>query len=328
MSVVSRIFAGGKTNAERIPEIERITLVRVDNPVKQYSAFLLCLVLSAVIATCGIAAESSAIVIGAMLIAPLMSPMIGTSFAIATGKRRQAARGLLVALSGAAAVVAVAGVTSLAIPAGVPLVGNGEVSSRVSPRLVDLVAAVASGAVGALAVGRDDVFDAIPGVAISVSIVPPLCVAGAALAQGTQAVASGALLLFTVNFFAIQLSCNAVFFLMGFAGHAQGGSSAKARLLWYATAVVGTVLLAVPLAAASNEVIEQYSFERGAAQSVREWLRESSYEPVSVDASNDAVVVEIAGEGTLPDLDDLRILLRESKVPVEDVKMRVTRQYS
>ena len=61
---------------------------------------------------------------------------------------------------------------------------------------------------------------------------------------------------------------------------------------------------------------------------MREWLRESSYEPVSVDASGGAVVVEIAGEGTLPDLDDLRILLRESKVPVEDVKMRVTRQYS
>lgn len=327
MNVVTRSLSGGKTNAEKIPDIERTTLMRIDDPAKQYSAFFLCIILSAIIATCGIAAESTAIVIGAMLIAPLMSPMIGTSFAITTGKPRAAIKTLLITLAGTATVIAVAWVVSFIIPTGVTLTGNNEVTSRISPRVVDLIVAIASGVVGALAIGRDDIINAIPGVAIAVSIAPPLCVVGAALSEGDFSIASGALLLFVVNFFAIQLAGNLSFFLMGFAKRTQDEAGARARRIWYVTATLGTLLLAIPLAATSNQLIEQYSLERGSKETVRSWLADTDYEAVQIDIKDKKLVVEIAGEGDYPSMETLQESLNERGIDFEKVSVRAMREY-
>ena len=82
---------------------------------------------------------------------------------------------------------------------------NSQVLARVSPRLVDLIIALASGFVAALASVRSDIPDAVPGIAISASIVPPLCVVGAALYEGAPDAALGAFLLFITNYVAIHI---------------------------------------------------------------------------------------------------------------------------
>ena len=90
----------------------------------------------------------------------------------------------------------------------VPVVAatNAQVAGRVDPTLGDLIAALATGAVGSFALVRDDVSDTLPGVAIAISLVPPLAVVGLTLESGAPEQALGALLLFLTNFGAILLT--------------------------------------------------------------------------------------------------------------------------
>lgn len=327
MNPISKVLTGGKINTKHIPEIEKSTLIAVSDPLKQYSSFFLCIFLSAVIATCGIAAESTAIIIGAMLIAPLMSPMIGTSFAITSGKPHAALKTLGITLAGTAIVVAVSMLVTLIIPTGVSLTGNAEVSSRVAPRVVDLIVAVASGLVGALAISRDDIYDVIPGVAISISVVPPLCVVGASLVEGDFTIASGALLLFTVNFFAIQLAGNILFFFMGFGKRTTDESQVRVRRFWYITAVVGTLLLAIPLIATSNQMIETATTERGTKAAVRTWLADTDYEVAGITITEDKLTIEIAGDGDYPSVDELKEELAQRNIDFDKTSIMVMNEY-
>lgn len=324
MDRIARILLGGSVDEAYVAGMERSLFAVVDNPLKQLSSFFLCIVLSAIVATGGVAAASPAIIIGAMIIAPLMMPIMGTSFAVTHGRPRQALKALAVAAGGAFVVVLVACLVTAILPAGVPLTGNVEVESRVAPRVVDLVVAVASGLVGALAVARDDIGETLPGVAVAVSIVPPLCVAGTALSQGAFAMAGGALLLFFVNFFSIQLAGNLAFFLMGFGRRSRAG--AVARRLWYATAIVGTLLVAAPLAATSESIVQSASNEQVVNEVVRHWLDGSGYESVHVKAADDDVTVEIAGAGPVPSTSDLAALLREGGVDAGEVRVRVVHE--
>lgn len=328
MDRIARILAGGSIDEAIVAVKEQSMFVSTDDPMKRYSSFFICIVLSAVIATGGIAAESTAIVIGAMLIAPLMAPIVGTSFAIVTGRPGKAAKTLLVALAGALAVVGTAYVVAALVPTGVSFAGNPEVESRTAPRVVDLVVAVASGFVGALAMARDDVAEAVPGVAVSVSIVPPLCVVGAALFAGEQAAAGGALLLFTVNFVAIQLAGNVAFFLMGFGRRRTSPAGARVRRLWYATAIAGTLLLAAPLAASSNELIQSAEDERNMKTAVRAWLDGTDYEATSVKVGDDGATVRIAGSGAYPSAQRLAALMDRYGVHVDQADILVLREYN
>lgn len=294
MNGIARVLSGGSVDEAYLARMERSVFAVVDDPLKQLSSFFLCIVLSPVVATGGIAAASPAIIIGAMIIAPLMMPIVGTSFAVTRGRPRQAFRALAVAAGGALAVVAVACLVTALLPAGVPLAGNPEVASRVEPRVVDLVVAVASGFVGALAV---------------------------ALTQGALAMAGGALLLFFVNFFSIQLAGNLAFFLMGFGRRDRAG--AVARRVWYATALVGTLLVLAPLAATSNRLVQSASDEHAAKAAVAQWLDGSGYEAVDVKTADDDVAVEIAGAGPEPSADDLAARLRDAHVEVDEARVVV-----
>lgn len=327
MDRIARILAGGSIDEAIVAVKEQSMFVSTDDPVKRYSSFFICIVLSAVIATGGIAAESTAIVIGAMLIAPLMAPIVGTSFAIVTGRPKKAAKTLLVALAGALAVIATAYVVAALVPTGVALAGNPEVEARTAPRVVDLVVAVASGFVGALAMARDDIAEAVPGVAVAVSIVPPLCVVGAALFASDLAAAGGALLLFLVNFAAIQLAGNAAFFLMGFGRRRTSEAGARVRRIWYATAIAGTLLLAAPLMASSNELVRNAADEQSMKAAVRTWLDGTGYEAVSVKIGESGATVQIAGAGAYPSADELTALMAERGVHAERARILVMREY-
>ena len=217
------------------------------------------------------------------------------------------------AAGGAFIVVLVACLVTALLPAGVPLAGNVEATSRTAPRLVDLVVAVASGFVGALAAARDDVGETLPGVAVAVSIVPPLCVAEP---RSCRALAgrAGRCCCSSSTSSPFQLAGNLAFFLMGFGRRDRAG--AVARRLWYATAIAGTLLVALPLAATSERIAQGASDERAANAAVRQWLDGSGYESLSVKTADDGVTVEIAGAGPAPSAEDLAALLRDGGVEV------------
>ena len=142
--------------------------------------FFVMITLAATIATLGLLLNSAAVIIGGMLVAPLMSPVIGIALAIALGNVRLLRDALESTFKGIFLTVVVALFLASIVPLGEP---TGEVLARTSPNLLDLMIALASGAAGAYAVSRKDVSAALPGVAIAAALVPPLGVVGVGLAE-------------------------------------------------------------------------------------------------------------------------------------------------
>ncbi|MDO9589722.1 MAG: DUF389 domain-containing protein, partial [Microcella sp.] len=169
----------------------------------RYSRFWLLLVLSAIIASAGVVADSTAAVIGAMIVAPLLGPIQGTMLATVLGDRANLVRSLLLVVAGAAVAVIIGYLIGLTVTGDVMAATNSQVAGRVSPRLIDLLAALGTGVVGSVALVRRDISDTLPGVAIAISLVPPLTVVGLTLESGAVGEALGALLLFVTNVVAI-----------------------------------------------------------------------------------------------------------------------------
>lgn len=327
MNVVARVLLGGRLEPDVLEGAERSTFVRVDDPLRQYTSFFLRLVAATVVATAGIAADSATTIIGAMLIAPLMSPMLGVALGAALGRPRAVVRALGLVLLGMVIVVATSAGVSAVIPVAVDLNTNTQVLSRVSPRLVDLIIALGASFVAALASLRRDIPDAAPGVAISASIVPPLCVVGAALYEGSARAAAGALLLFVANFVAIQVMGAVVYLLMGLAPRRRTAQENDARALWYALVVVAVVALAALLMETSMGVVRAAETERQITSSAAAWLEGSGYRVTSLDVDGREVYLQIAGSGAEPSAADLAEDLRAAGVDFDGLSLSVLEEH-
>ena len=187
-------------------------------------AFFFMLASSGVIATFGLLANSAAVIIGAMIVAPLMNPIISMSFGIMAGRGPLILRSLLTIVLGTLMTITMALLLTEAI--GWKLAGS-ELVARMRPSLLDLGVAVAAGAAAAFAYTRPGVSSALAGIAIAVALVPPLCTVGIALALGNKAStdvglaigsvsARGPFLLYLTNIFGIVLAASMVFFCQYF----------------------------------------------------------------------------------------------------------------
>jgi uncharacterized hydrophobic protein (TIGR00271 family) len=155
-----------------------------------------------------------------MLVAPLMSPIIGLGLASITGNGRLAETALSALLSGAALAVLLSAIMTV-INRHLPFVVlqelPGEVLARTHPSPIDLVIALAGGLAAAYAMTRPNISAALPGVAIATALMPPLCTVGIGLAFENWEVAGGAVLLFVTNAVTIAFAAALIFFLRGFA---------------------------------------------------------------------------------------------------------------
>ncbi len=175
--------------------------------------FYILISLSTVIAALGLIVNSAAVVIGAMLVAPLMSPMIGAGLAVVLGDIRFIRLSIGAVLRGALLAIvfgAAAGLLSINQPA------TSELLARTQPTLIDLAIALFSGLAGAYALSRSDAAGALPGVAIAAALVPPLATVGISLTAGRYDQAFGALLLFAANFVSISSATALMFLVLGF----------------------------------------------------------------------------------------------------------------
>lgn len=173
------------------------------------------LLLSGAIAALGLALNSSAVLIGAMLVAPLLAPVVGLAVSLAVGDARLAVQTGAVVAGSTLAVIAVSAVLTLLLPFHTITL---EISARTRPTTLDLAIAIFSGLVGAVVtVARGSRLSAaIPGVAISVALIPPLAVAGFGIAVGWRGdIIRGSMLLYGANLAGIVLSGMAVFLLVG-----------------------------------------------------------------------------------------------------------------
>lgn len=258
--------------------------------------FYVLLLLATVIATFGLFSSSPATVIGAMIVAPLMQPIMATAAAVIMGMLPQTLRALALVVSGIVVVILLSWALTLLLPdVLISFETNNELASRISPGLVALLAALASGAAGAFIATREEIADSLAGVAIAISLVPPLAVVGIALAQGRWDAALGAFLLFVTNFLAILLAGGIVFLLLGLGRLANSWGNKTTQRAGLALIGLATVLIAIPLTATSTESIQAALDDRAASTVVQEWLGDGSTDFVSSDVSGSTVIVYITG---------------------------------
>lgn len=167
---------------------------------------------SVIIACLGLLQDSVAVIVGAMLVAPMMTPLIGAGLALVHGNHRLLGQAMRAILKGAAVSLALGVLLRWTTP-GQEL--TLQVSMRGAPNLLDLAIAFFAGVAAGYAVARPQLSGALPGVAISVALVPPLAASGIALGSGDWLVSMGALLLFATNMVAIALGSALVFRLHG-----------------------------------------------------------------------------------------------------------------
>lgn len=199
--------------------------------------FYSLLFLSGVIAALGLLANSAATIIGAMIIAPLMGPIIAIAYSVSMGNRLLLRRSSFTLFTGIVLTVAIAIIITWLV--GLQNLGS-EVTARVRPTLMDLGVALAAGGAGAFAKSRKSIADALPGVAIAVALVPPLSVIGIGLARASSEVSIGATLLFLTNLIGIIFSGAIVFLWQRY------GSITKAKHGLTLTILL-LVFLALPL---------------------------------------------------------------------------------
>lgn len=177
--------------------------------------FMVLITLSSAIAALGIITNSTAIVIGAMLVAPLMAPLMGAALSLTMGWPQRFARSIAVAVCGTFIAVGVGFLLGVVSPVLIDTAANDQITSRSVPTVLDLAVAAAAGAAGAYGLCRTELSDALPGVAISISLVPPLAAVGISYSQGDYQSGNGAALLYLTNMVAILVLGALVFTLMG-----------------------------------------------------------------------------------------------------------------
>ena len=246
--------------------------------VRAISNYVVLLSLATAIATYGLISASSATVIGAMIVAPLMTPIMAATLAIVLGNGRRVSRSVLIVGLSLLYVVGLAAALSVLIPAlTIDFGSNPEILGRVSPNMIALYAALASGAAGAFAVSRADVGDTLPGVAIAISLVPPLCVVGISVSHAMWLDGFGALILFLTNFFAIVLAGGAVFWLSGVHPRPSGAAQAHIHRRALAIAILGTIVVAAFLGVNGYRTFEQAKDNAIAEQTAGDWLNGTRY---------------------------------------------------
>ena len=271
--------------------------------------FGMLLLFSSVIATGGLISDSVASIIGAMIIAPLMTPIMGIVVATVIGSRSRVTRSAILVATGIVLAIAVGWLMATLMPTGWNPSESVQVMARTSPRFLDLIIALASGGAGAYALSRTDVADALPGVAIAISLVPPLNAAGILLAGAEYDLATGALLLFVTNFAAILFAGSVTFILTGLAtGVGRSRRDLRKSLL---TIVVMVVLVAIPLRANSQELWTDASHESDARAVIETWLAGTDYEIDSVNADKNELTILLAGSDEFPPYDQVLAELKQ-----------------
>ena len=181
--------------------------------------FFFLIVLSCAIATFGLITDSSAVIIGAMLVAPLMSPIMAMSLSSVAAEQKTFKRSVIALFEGVILAILLSALLThffYKLPLGVLQEVPGEILARTKPTPFDLIIALAGGAAAAYALAQPQLSAALPGVAIATALMPPLCTVGIGIAINSSDIALGAFLLFITNLLAISFSGILVFIWLGF----------------------------------------------------------------------------------------------------------------
>lgn len=243
-------FKKFKTRNIEPQSLERIQLELLEESNLDIN-YLVLILGSCVIATLGLLSNSVAVIIGAMIVAPLMLPIRGLAFGALEGHVVLVRKGLSAIAVGTFLAIVLAVLLGSLIR--LPEFGS-EVIARSKPTLLDLGIAVAAGGISGFAKVQPKVSATLAGTAIAVALMPPICVVGLALSQGNWSLSLGATLLYLTNLLGITLSCMLTFLIAGYTPLHR----AHKALTW---TLVFTAILVIPLGVSFVELIKQARLE-------------------------------------------------------------------
>ena len=275
--VLDELFVFGKENQR--PFLKRMTVL---------------LIVSTIIACCGLLSDSAAVVIGAMLVAPMMRPVMTTAAAITLGWSKAFYQ--FIALTACMAIGAVLIALAFAWISPDLVEMPGQVLARTKPTFFDLIIALAAGAGGAYTMTRKE-SSAIPGVAMAVALLPPLASCGILLVFHEEALALKAFILFATNFVAMVLAGALMFMAVGISPKEQRKKHGK-RIRNYLILFGFLVLsISVPLYFYSNEVWYDATYLANQSEELKSWLKENQLyiDDVRIDYERNILYLKLFG---------------------------------
>lgn len=222
------------------------------------STYLILIISSCIIATLGLLSNSVAVIIGAMIIAPLMLPIRSLAFGALEGDIVLFRRGLISVLVGTLLAVMLS--CFLGYLAGISTFGS-EILARSKPNLLDIGIAIAAGGISGYAKVQPKISGTLAGTAIAVALMPPLCVIGLGLSHSNWLLSLGSLLLYLTNLLGIALSCMVTFSIVGYAPFNQ---ARRALIL----AGILTSFLLIPLGISFVDLVKQNRLETSLRQAL------------------------------------------------------------
>jgi uncharacterized hydrophobic protein (TIGR00271 family) len=288
-------------SAERRNEVV-VELEQASSPGFDY---FLMTILSCSIATFGLLTNSTAVIIGAMLVAPLMSPILGLSLASVAGRQHMFEKAILALIEGVAISVLLSfclGLIAKILPFVDLTILPSEVLSRTKPTPFDLGIALAGGAAAAYALAQPKLSAALPGVAIATALMPPVCTIGIGIALQNSSVALGASLLFLTNLAAITFSGVLVFISLGFRpGQSEISWYHIPRSLFFSAMLV--LLITIPLTILTINLVKQARFSQNVRSVVVNELStisDAQMVDISIDTSDSILHLQVTIRTSTP----------------------------
>lgn len=258
--------------------------------------FVVMMLMSVTVAIMGLSANSPALVIGAMLIAPLMTPVLGVAASISMALTESLLRSLTTVVLATIGAIALGWLVGGILP-GEPL--TSEVLARTAPDARDLVVALAAGLAGSYATARPDVSSSLPGVAIAVALVPPLAVVGITARADENDLALGALLLYGTNLAAIITVSTVVFIVTGFVPSARLRDMAPRVLAGGLLGLAVIVALGVVLFGRTGQSVREAENSREIREATRVWLVDT-FDEFDIQIDGNMVDIEVTGPDQPP----------------------------
>jgi len=291
--------------------VEDLFVLGSENQLPFYKRMAYLLIVSTIIACCGLMADSAAVVIGAMLVAPMMKPVMISAAAITLGWSQHLYQALTLVVVMALGAVGIASLFAWLSPDLVEI--PGQVLDRTRPTFFDLVIALAAGSGGAFTLTHKE-SSAIPGVAMAVALLPPLASTGILLVFAENDLAIKAFVLFATNFAAMVLAGTLTFLYLGVSPRKARERSATAirnYLLGFMLLVFG---VSVPLYFYSTEVWYDASYKANQSEALQVWLQENELiiDQVRIDEKRRIVFLELLGPNPPVTVETLHRELQEA----------------
>jgi len=285
--------------------------------------FFVLTIFSGIIITLGLVVDSSAVVIGGMLLAPLVWPILSLSLGIVKGRSKLVQNSSFTLLRSTLLIFVIAIIIGVISPS-YALKGT-EFLSRTSPTIFELFIALAAGFIGAFVIAYPKIGAAIAGVVVAAALVPPIAVMGVSVAHSNISLAGGAFILYLSNLIAVTFSASVLFFIARFKGPSSesGQERRKSNMRW---ALLFLLVMAIPLFLITSSTIKENKQQKIVREIVSATIPEAIITDVNIDEKSEVSIVNItiqySGSLTNDQVNDLENVL--SKRMKKEVVSRVT----